>query len=118
MKSICMKTRSYGIRKQRCMLIQYIILSKTYDIVYTSYGVSCGLPDLSEWANGIASFQWTHFMSNIINSLISAGLIIEFIHEFLYCVYDNYRFIKKHKKGWWHFKECRCRNSIDIFIAC
>jgi len=50
------------------------------------------------------AFEWTHSMSDIINSIISAGLTIEFVHEFPYCCYDHYPFMEKDNKGWWHLK--------------
>ena len=141
------------------------IMTNRFDIVFTSYGVLCWLPDLREWAKVISrflreggifyiveghpvnnifdnekdtkgleakysyfhstdpmkwesegtyadrnaaisnpAFEWTHSMSDIINSLISAGLTIEFVHEFPYCFYGHYPFMGKDEKGWWHLR--------------
>ena len=141
-------------------------LDETFDIVFTSYGVLCWLPDLTRWAHTIArslepngvfhlveghpinhvfendstetdlrvsysyfhddepmrwdddepyadrdertgmpSFEWTHSMSDIINSLIQAGLTIESLNEFPFCVYDHYPFLEKCSDGWYRFKD-------------
>ena len=135
-------------------------------IVFTSYGVLCWLPDLTEWGRIISNFlkpggifyiveihpfnnvfdnernttdlkvgypyfyspeplkwvsegsyadknapviitsyEWTHSLGDIINALISAGLKIEFLHEFPYCVYDHYPFMEKCEDGWWRLKD-------------
>jgi len=117
-------------------------LDRTFDIVYTSYGVLCWLPDLHEWAKVVAhylkvdgffyiadshpiwggciketggtatlkgdyfatgqakfsepgfdyantnvkgtvpSYEWQHTLSDILNSLIEAGLKIVFFNEY------------------------------------
>ncbi len=48
------------------------------------------------------SFEWQHTMSKIINSLIQAGLQIEFLHEFPFCNYQRLPFMEKRKDGYWH----------------
>lgn len=141
------------------------ILTGEFDIVFTSYGVSCWLPDISGWAKVVAhflkpggtfyivdnhpfnnvfdnernttslkvsysyfyssqparwepdgsyadrnakitnpSYEWTHSLGDVINALISAGLRIEFLHEFPYCVYNHYPFMEQGNDGWWRLK--------------
>lgn len=136
-----------------------------YDIVYTSGGVLCWLPDLNKWGKVIAhflkpggffyimeghpfstvfdnskaakelkvtqsyfhetvpikwepegdyadwnfvssqgSYEWTHSMGDIINSLIDAGLKIEFLHEFPMIFYKCYPFMKQDKEGFWRLE--------------
>ena len=133
-----------------------------FDIVFTSYGVLCWLPDLTLWAQVIAHFlkaggtfylvefhpfgeifddaedatdlhvrypyfqgqeplhfepegsyadpaaglstanyQWTHPISGILNSLVSAGLTIDFLHEFPQTAFRQFPFLKKCPDGWW-----------------
>ncbi len=141
------------------------VLKGKFDVVYTSYGVLCWLPDLGEWGRIIGhflkpggtfyvveghpinnvfenerdttrlkvrysyfhspeptrwepegtyadkdakvttpSYEWAHPLSDIINSLISAGLRIEFLHEFPYTCEEHYPFMEKGKDGWWRLK--------------
>jgi SAM-dependent methyltransferase len=141
------------------------VLKGEFDIVYTSYGVLCWLPDLAGWARIIghflkpggtfyvveahpinnvfederdtkelkasysyfhssrptrweadgsyadknakviaSSYEWTHPLGEIINALISAGLRIEFLHEFPYMGEDHYPFMEKDEDGWWRLK--------------
>lgn len=137
------------------------ILSDQFDIVFTSYGVLHGLPDLKRWAELIAdylkpggifyivedhptfrtfrelpdstlqavrsyfydeepqriewtssyategegtkgiSYVWDHSLGEILNSLISAGLQIEFLHEFPYAARAKFSFMEQGKDGWW-----------------
>ena len=152
-------------------------LSGKFDIVYTSGGVLCWLPDLKRWAEIIShflkpggffyileghpfscvfddspdatelkiqysyfhtpeptkwepqcdytspvkgslkwinddpdavvthgSYEWTHDLGDIINSIISSGLRIEFLHEFPAIFYKCYPFMKQDKDGWWRLE--------------
>ncbi len=142
------------------------VLKEKFDVVFTSNGVLCWLPDLLEWAKIIArylkpggffyiveshpvadvfenerntkelkarysyfhspqptkwvpegtyadkeaqvsnpTYEWTHSLSDIVNSLISAGLRIDFLHEFPYLNWDFFPFMEKDTDGWWRFKE-------------
>ena len=51
------------------------------------------------------SYEWQHTMSEIINSLLQAGLQIEFLHEFSFCNYPRLPFMEKHADGYWHLPE-------------
>jgi SAM-dependent methyltransferase len=138
---------------------------KKFDIVYTSGGVLCWLPDLNKWAKVIAHFlkpggffyimeghpfstvfdnsakakelkvtqsyfykpepiisepdgdyadptfitsrafyEWNHSMGDIINSLINAGLKIEFLHEFPMIFFKCFSFMKQDKDGAWRLE--------------
>lgn len=138
-------------------------LDGKFDIVYTSAGVLCWLPDLKQWAEIIShflkpggffyileshpfshvfddsenitelkvehsyfhspeptkweiegsyagvqtdrqyiSYEWTHSMGEIINSLISSGLRIEFLHEFPVLFFKWFPFMEEDdEEGWW-----------------
>ncbi|UCD08266.1 MAG: class I SAM-dependent methyltransferase [Dehalococcoidales bacterium] len=138
-------------------------LDRQFDIVYTSAGVLCWLPDLDEWGCVIAQFlksggffyileghpflnmlldedpnavepeilrsyfytpepeiyqsessytgqqtskihtgkEWTHSIGDIVNSLISAGLRIEFLHEFPYIFFNAMPYMKQDNQGSW-----------------
>lgn len=47
------------------------------------------------------SYEWNHSISDIINSLIEAGLKIEFFNEHPFCCYDHFPFMRKKKNGLW-----------------
>ena len=135
-----------------------------YDVVFTSYGVLCWLPDLPRWAEIIAhflkpggtfymidghpaanifnddndatdltvrypyfhseamrfesgptyagdemlktsSYEWCHPIGDILNPLISAGLRIEFLHEFPFSGYQHLPMMVQGDDGWWRFPE-------------
>ncbi len=139
-------------------------LDKQFDIVFTSGGVLCWLPDLQKWGtlinrylkpggffyirefhpiatvfnndrsaaelkamysyfhkdepqkwdDGFAyadhtkrtsnpSYEWQHALADIVNSLTSQGLRIEFLHEFPFCSYDCFPFLEQGKDGRWRF---------------
>lgn len=141
------------------------VLKKKYDIVYTSGGVICWLPDLEKWGKIIAhflkkggffyimeghpfmnvfnnlkkmtklkadwpyfyspkptywepegdyadpnvigsygSYEWTHPLSEIINSLIQAGLKIEFLNEHKAIFFKQFPFMQKGEDGYWHLE--------------
>jgi SAM-dependent methyltransferase len=135
-------------------------LEGVFDIVFTSYGVLCWLPDLAAWADVIArllarggffyiveqhpagnifgehgeelvaaepyfdvgpfvettdgsyadrtavlenktSHEWQHPLADIVNSLIRAGLRIEFLHEFPFCMFQRLPSMVQGDDGWW-----------------
>ncbi len=47
------------------------------------------------------AYTWTHSISDVINSLISAGLRIDYLHEFPYSREVNYPNMELKKDGWW-----------------
>jgi SAM-dependent methyltransferase len=140
------------------------ILEDKFDIVFTSYGVHCWLPDLTRWAEIIAHFlksggifyiaefhpftwvfdnefkddfklkysyfhspepekfdvdgsyagpnakiepcvdyEWTHGMGDVINSIIHAGLQIQFLHEFPMSCFQQFPFLEKRDDGYWYY---------------
>jgi len=141
-------------------------LKERFDIVYTSYGVLCWLPDLKRWADQIrnhlkeggffyivedhplastideesadkicmnfpyfspgealkfellgtytdrsvrlknkTSYEWPHPLSEIVNSLLEAGLSIEFLHEFPFGFFKRHPQMSRRADGTWHFDD-------------
>jgi SAM-dependent methyltransferase len=136
-------------------------LSGRFDIVFTSYGVLHGLPDLKRWGQIIAHFLkpggifyivedhpffrvfrakpdgefraersyffseepqrievagsyatdnmgavgvqyvWDHSLGDVVDSLINAGLRLEFLHEFPYAARAKFPFMEQGEDGWW-----------------
>jgi SAM-dependent methyltransferase len=136
-----------------------------FDIVFTSYGVICWLPDLQEWANTIANclgtnsifymvefhpcndiiagysyFQknepdfeeggtytensddfkssnyiWPHSLSDVINSLISAGVDIQQFNEFPYSPYNCFDQMEEREPG--RFFLTHNRQNIPLLFS-
>ena len=52
---------------------------------------------------GGATHEWPHSLSDVIQSLIDAGLRIEFLHEFPFTTYQAYPFLKRGDDGLWRY---------------
>ena len=50
------------------------------------------------------SYEWTHSIGDIINSLIAAGLRIDFLHEFPAIFHKCYPFMEQDDEGLWRVK--------------
>jgi SAM-dependent methyltransferase len=61
------------------------------------------------------SYEWIHSLSDIINSLIKAGLEIEFVHEFPYCCYSYFPFMEKREDGMWNIKGLK--NELPMMFS-
>ncbi len=49
-------------------------------------------------------YGWNHSISEILNSLINAGLKIEFFNEHMYSPYPCFKNVVEFEKGKWHIK--------------
>ncbi|MGD1996736.1 MAG: class I SAM-dependent methyltransferase [Anaerolineae bacterium] len=47
------------------------------------------------------TYEWFHPLAEVINSLTSVGLRIEFLHEFPYSSYQMFPFLERDDDGWW-----------------
>lgn len=45
------------------------------------------------------SYEWAHSMSDIINSLIKAGLVLDYFNEFPFMVFNKLPYLKEDKPG-------------------
>ena len=53
-----------------------------------------------------ASFYiWNHGIGDVINAIIDAGLVVEFLHEFPFAARAKFPFMEKDEAGWWHLPE-------------
>ena len=153
------------------------VLSDQFDIVFTSYGVLCWLPDLWKWGRVIARFtrrkgtfymvedhpftqvfygeidatelkvtnpyfhspeptregpgigtyadptaevhtpeyEWIHSLGDSVNCLVSAGLRIEFLHEFPFNVWKRFPFLEQGEDGLWRMK--RGKPQIPLLFS-
>jgi len=135
-------------------------LTGQFDVVYTSLGVLCWLPELEPWAEMIAHFlkpagvfymcefhrfaglfawedtprleypyfhndqpvceqvdgsyagstaggqtaEWSHSLSDIIGSLLSAGMELKWLHEFPFTNYRHLPFLTQGSDGMWRYE--------------
>ncbi|MFW9923582.1 MAG: class I SAM-dependent methyltransferase [Candidatus Thorarchaeota archaeon] len=49
-------------------------------------------------------YEWSHSLSDIINSIIQAGLKIEFLNEYPFTCYEAFPFAKKEENGYWYLQ--------------
>lgn len=47
------------------------------------------------------TYEWGHPIGEVVSELARAGLRIEFLHEFPFCAWRAFPFMKKGKDGWW-----------------
>lgn len=50
-------------------------------------------------------YEWSHSLGEVINVLIGAGLRIEHVHEFPFCMYRRFACMTKGADGWWRLPE-------------
>jgi hypothetical protein len=50
------------------------------------------------------TYEWNHELSDILNALISAGLNIEFLHEFPFCNWKCFPNMEQGEDGWWRME--------------
>ena len=51
------------------------------------------------------TYEWSHGMGDILNSLLSAGLTIEYLHEFPYSMYEQLPNMTLDVNGRWRLQE-------------
>jgi SAM-dependent methyltransferase len=47
----------------------------------------------------IESFEWAHTLADIVTALLAAGLTLESLHEFPYCVHNCWKFLEETEPG-------------------
>ncbi len=140
------------------------VLTDTFDIVFTTYGVLCWLPDLITWAKILAdrlkpggflylsdthpfgalldesipeefrikypyfnehqvfrfddsysytdldspiehtvTYEWMHSLADILNAIIHAGLVLDYLHEFPFCFFRIHPEMTLRPDGYYDF---------------
>lgn len=152
------------------------VLDERFDIVYTSYGAICWLPDIRKWGELVGrylrpggtfymveghpftemieddteelrmtnpyfrngeplrfesdetytdsdtpmkervTYSWVHTVGDILNSLIDAGLRIEFLHEFPFGFFARHPLMERREAGLWYFKDPKVSIPMTISI--
>lgn len=59
----------------------------------------------TEKLSGVTEYSWNHDLSETINSLLHAGLKIEFIHEFPHSPYNIFPDMYSEVDGYWRMKK-------------
>jgi len=50
-------------------------------------------------------YEWAHSMSDILNSLIEAGLTIKFLNEYPFSVWQQFPFLERRDDGYYYLKD-------------
>lgn len=50
-------------------------------------------------------YGWNHSMSDITNSLIDAGMRIDYIREYPFVAWRMFPFMERDDRGWWHLPD-------------
>ncbi|MFC1852113.1 class I SAM-dependent methyltransferase [candidate division CSSED10-310 bacterium] len=69
--------------------------------------VEGGTPDYADqsYCATNPTYEWNWSLSDIINSLIKAGLVIEFVHEYDQLFYQGLKDMVQTKSGWWYLPD-------------
>ena len=63
------------------------------------------------------TYEWNHSVADIVNSLISAGLTIEFFHEFHFAPWQAFPMMEKGDDGWWRLPADEGRDSVPMLFS-
>lgn len=62
-------------------------------------------------------YGWNHSFSEIIDSLLSQGLSLEFFHEFPFCGWKPFPEMERSADGWYRFKDESKRNLLPMMFS-
>lgn len=68
-----------------------------------SYTVNGSYANSDTKIEKIEGHEWAHSMADVINSLIKAGLQIDFFNEFPKATFQRFPFLKKSEDGFWRY---------------
>lgn len=63
------------------------------------------------------SYEWNHSLSEIITSLMDAGLSIEYLREFPFTVFQRFSNLSKSEDGYWRFPEDSPYSDIPMLFS-
>ena len=55
------------------------------------------------------TYEWSHHMGEIVTALATAGLRIEFLHEFPWCDYEYLKNMRRDEHGRWWLEDEKIR---------
>ena len=62
-------------------------------------------------------YGWNHSLGEIINALISAGLKIDFLHEFPFCAWAYFPDMEEGEDRMFRFKDERLKNMLPLTFS-
>jgi hypothetical protein len=65
----------------------------------------------------ITTYGWNHSFSEIFNSLISAGLTIDFLHEHAFCAWEPFPDMEEGADRFLRFKDPVKREMIPLMFS-
>ena len=65
-----------------------------------------------------ATYEWSWTVSDIINSLIKAGMQIEFFNEYTKLFYKGFPWMVEDEDGWWIFPEYEENVPLTFTLKC
>ncbi len=63
------------------------------------------------------TYGWNHTFSELFNSLLSAGLTIDFLHEHPFCAWDPLPDMEEGEDGFYRFKDVGKRDLIPLMFS-
>ncbi|NHJ85001.1 MAG: class I SAM-dependent methyltransferase [Asgard group archaeon] len=64
----------------------------------------------------VTGHEWAHSMSDVINALINAGLIIKQMNEFPYTTFQSFPFLKQSDDGLWYYDNPKIQLPLTFSI--
>jgi SAM-dependent methyltransferase len=71
------------------------------------YEVKGTYADRSARVEHATTYTWQHSLADILNALTSAGLRLEFLHEFPFCMFPMFPSMTLSSDGWWRLPGSR-----------
>jgi SAM-dependent methyltransferase len=53
------------------------------------------------------SYQWEHSLAEVVTALADAGLVVDFLHEWPFSVYQRWPAMVRDDDGWWYLPDRR-----------
>ena len=63
------------------------------------------------------TYGWNHPFSEILGSLLSAGLSIDFLHEHTFCAWDPFPDMEQDEDKFWRFKDPQKRKMLPLMFS-
>ncbi len=75
------------------------IADQYFNLQATAYAVQGSYDDRQAVVHQKISYEWAHPLSEVLSALLSAGIRLEYVHEFPFSVYPQFTFLEKGEDG-------------------